>query len=376
MFRCVLANLYAGTGQTANARAILEALAENGFASLPRDNEWLFAMSLLPEVAEALNDTERAAEMFELLRPFAHLHAYSPPELGLGSAGRYAGIAALVAGRPEDAVALLEQALQQNEAMGARPWAAHTMYDLARALTARDQEGDARRAHGLLRSCSELSGALEMLVLEMKVASRQEEGASPSAPAGTHAFLREGEYWSILYDGRTLRLKDSKGLRYLSRMLTDPGREFHALDLLAGEAGSSSRSRPSVENPHLVESDVGELLDARAIGEYRRRLSELDSDADEARAMGDHERAARAETERDTIVDALAGAVGLGGRARRAGDPAERARVSVTKAIRSALDRIKRDCPDLHRHLAATIRTGTYCSYTPDPRVPVAWRSG
>jgi tetratricopeptide (TPR) repeat protein len=374
MFRCVLANLYAGIGQAAKAKAILDGLAENGFASLPRDNEWLFAISLLPEVADVLGDVERAAALYEHLSPFAHLHAYSAPELGLGSAGRYAGIAALVAERSNEAVTHLEQALQQNEAMGARPWAAHAMYDLARALMRRDNEGDAKRAHRLLQRCSELSGALEMLVLEMKVASLQEEMASPSGPAGTHVFQREGEYWSILYDGRSLRLKDSKGLRYLGRLLADPGREFHALDLVTGEAGVS-RPGPALETPHLVEGDAGELLDARAIGEYRRRLSELESDADEARAMGDPDRATRAETERDLIVDALAGAVGLGGRARRTGDPAERARVSVTKAIRSALDRIKRDCPDLHRHLAATVRTGTYCSYTPDPRVPVTWHS-
>jgi tetratricopeptide (TPR) repeat protein len=369
MFRCVLANLYASIGLGAKAKAILDGLAENGFNSLPRDNEWLFAMSLLPEVADVLGDADRAAELYELLRPFAHLHAYSAPELGLGSAGRYVGIAALTAGRPNEAADHLERALQQNEAMGARPWTAHTMYDLARALLARGQGGDARRAHGLLRNCSELSGSLEMVTLEMKVASLQE---GVSSPTGTNRFQREGEYWTIVYDGRSLRLKDSKGLRYLSRLLAEPGREFHSLDLLTGEGGRLRSDAPA-EIPRSVEGDVGDVLDARAIGEYRRRLTELDSDADEARAFGDQERAARAESERDFIVETLASAVGLGGRARRAGDPAERARVSVTKAIRSALDRIKRDCPDLHAHLSVTVRTGTYCEYAPDPRVPVTW---
>jgi hypothetical protein len=30
--------------------------------------------------------------------------------------------------------------------------------------------------------------------------------------------------------------------------------------------------------------------------------------------------------------------------------------------------------PSLGRHLAATVRTGRYCSYTPDPRLPIAWQ--
>jgi hypothetical protein len=29
--------------------------------------------------------------------------------------------------------------------------------------------------------------------------------------------------------------------------------------------------------------------------------------------------------------------------------------------------------PRVGRHLAATVRTGRYCSYTPDPRAPIAW---
>jgi hypothetical protein len=73
-------------------------------------------------------------------------------------------------------------------------------------------------------------------------------------------------------------------------------------------------------------------------------------------------------------VRELAGAIGLGGRDRRMGSPSERARVSVTRAIRSALARIREHSPTLGDHLDRTIHTGTYCSYTPDPRAPIDWR--
>ncbi len=95
---------------------------------------------------------------------------------------------------------------------------------------------------------------------------------------------------------------------------------------------------------------------------------------DEARALGDPERAARAGEERDFLVAELAGAIGLGGRDRRMGSPSERARVSVTRAIRAALARIGDQSSALGDHLERTIRTGTYCSYAPDPRAPIDWR--
>ena len=75
------------------------------------------------------------------------------------------------------------------------------------------------------------------------------------------------------------------------------------------------------------------------------------------------------------LADQLAAAVGLGGRDRRAGSPAERARVNITRAIRAALARIRAHSPALAGHLDATIHTGTFCSYAPDPRAPITWRT-
>jgi len=61
-------------------------------------------------------------------------------------------------------------------------------------------------------------------------------------------------------------------------------------------------------------------------------------------------------------------------RARRVGSPAERARVNITRAIKLALREIDEHHPALGRHLSTTIKTGTYCSYTPDVRMPITWR--
>ncbi len=196
-------------------------------------------------------------------------------------------------------------------------------------------------------------------------------------------FRREGEYWSIAFEGDAFRLKDSKGLRYIARLLEDPGREFHVMDLVAAEEGGQEE----VPAAHIQEADfdriavrasawgdAGEVLDAEAIAAYRRRLGELEEELQQAQAWNDTERAARARQERDLLIQELAGATGLGGRARKAGAPAERARVNITRAVKAALVRIREHSAALGGHLASTIRTGAFCSYTPDPRLPSSWQ--
>jgi tetratricopeptide (TPR) repeat protein len=190
-----------------------------------------------------------------------------------------------------------------------------------------------------------------------------------------NVFHREGDYWAVTFDGTTVRVRDAKGMRYLARLLTAPGRDHHVLDLVAAESpdegGEGSREGAS---PSRVDSgDAGEILDARAKEAYRRRLTEIEEDIEQAQASGDLERAAQADAEREFIVRELGRAFGLGGRARRAASASERARVSVTRAVRQAIARIAEHHPQLGEHLGRTIRTGTYCAYSADPRIPAGW---
>jgi hypothetical protein len=180
----------------------------------------------------------------------------------------------------------------------------------------------------------------------------------------------------VSFEGRTVRVRDLKGMRYLARLLADPGREYHVLDLVAAETGSGAQvdSSQAAGLPRAGLGDAGEGLDAQAKDAYRRRLAEIDHDLEQARAIGDAERAAQADTERDFLVQELARAFGLGGRDRRAASASERARAGVTRAVRQAMTRIAEHHPQLGHHLSRTIRTGTYCAYVPDPRAPAHWR--
>lgn len=202
-------------------------------------------------------------------------------------------------------------------------------------------------------------------------------GSADQVPTGRDStFRREGDYWEVSFEGLTVRVRDLKGMRHLARLLAEPDRELHVLDLVAAESGRDH----GVEVPGELDfapsvlGDAGEAIDVRARDAYRRRLTEIDEDIEQARALGDGERLAQSETERDFLLRELASAYGLGGRPRRGASASERARAAVTRAVRNAMSRIEEHHPALGEHLDRTIQTGTYCAYRPDPRAPVGWR--
>jgi hypothetical protein len=197
----------------------------------------------------------------------------------------------------------------------------------------------------------------------------------PRASERADFFRLEGDYWSVTFDGRTVHVRDLKGMHYVARLLADPGREHHVLDLVAAERvpGAAADAGGTPGLPLRALGDAGELIDAQAKDAYRRRLSEIDEDIEQAQTDGDDERVAQAQTERDFLVRELARAFGLGGRERRAASASERARAGVSRAVRHAIARIGEHDPRLGEHLSRAIRTGTYCTYLPDPRVP-GWR--
>lgn len=193
-------------------------------------------------------------------------------------------------------------------------------------------------------------------------------GTSPAATAAAEPPLdppvervgiprvagRDDDVWTISYRGIEPHLPDVKGLRDIAVLLANPGRAVHAVELHTG---------------HAPLTGADDVLDDRAKVDYRRRITELDVDLQEAEENNDPYRAEQARVERD----ALAAAVGLGGRDRRLGDDRERARKAVTARIRDAMGRIDRSNPQLGQHLRDAVRTGTWCTY--EPAGPIDWRT-
>src|SRR5271163_1439563 len=212
----------------------------------------------------------------------------------------------------------------------------------------------------------------------------------PTVPSvHTGVFRKEGEYWTVGCDGKSLRLKDTKGLGYLAHLLRHPAVEFHVLDLAGGIAGVRGDDEGTGQSAHGLPrgdedlekagihlgglGDAGEMLDEQAKVAYRRRLSDLREELEEAKERGNVERAEHAEQEIDALTRELSRAVGLGGRNRRAVSASERARQSIGKTIKSVLDRIAESDAGLAELFARSIKTGNFCSYQPDPEFPIAW---
>lgn len=182
-----------------------------------------------------------------------------------------------------------------------------------------------------------------------------------------YTFRNEGDYWTVSYEGRMFRFKDSKGLRYLAHLLAHPYSEFSATALVAGSQLSEDQSASA--DP----GDAGEVLDVQAKAAYRLRIKDLTEELREAKRIGNEKRGIKVEKEIEALSTELARAVGLGGRDRRAASSAERARVNVTRTIRIAIGRIKDHHSGLAKYLDKTIRTGTFCSYQPDPERHIFW---
>jgi hypothetical protein len=265
----------------------------------------LAAVAFQADLAWRTGAADVAARVYDWLRPHTgRLVVIGGGVAVLGPVDLFLGLAAATSGRPERAREHFRSALAQARLLGARPWVARIV-----------------------------------VLLE-----------PPSTP---NVFRRDGAVWRLEYAGRVVHAPDSKGMADLATLLARPGEPVTALRLAGGDgAGPQLGSDP--------------VLDDTARASYRRRLEQLDEEIDRAVLDGDDAARQAADDERSVLVAELTRAAGLGGRARRLGDPGERARSTVTARIRDTLTRIERQHPELGRHLRASVRTGRECVYAPE----------
>ena len=373
LWRVSVAARYAMHGKMEEARREFESLAANAFSDIPRDMMWLFIMARLADLAIAFNDTRRAAILYELLLPYAgRILVTGGLAASRGAVARVLGGLATVLCRYDDAERHFERALEMHAQMRDRVWTVHTQHDYARMLVARDGPGDRQKAAALSAEARAAAQEIGMKPLLANLGERRaaagfdepETIAPARAPtAGPSVFRREGDFWMIVYDGRSLRLKDAKGLQYIAHLVHNEGREVHVADLAAGNDGKGPVDR----------GNAGEILDAQARVEYRQRISDLERELDEATQWGDTGRAARTREEIEFLKDELSAAFGLGGRSRRAAGAEERARKAVASRMQETIGKIRKEHPVLAIHLENSIRKGVFCCYAPERSVD--WQS-
>jgi hypothetical protein len=215
--------------------------------------------------------------------------------------------------------------------------------ELAEALVAHAGAGDLARARTELAEAVAQARAMGMT---HRVETWVAQAIALQSPATPAVLSRSDEGWTVRCGGRRIDLPDLVGLRYLARLLAQPGRELTAVELADAAV---------VDNRH-------ELLDGVAVAAYRQRIRDLAVAIEDA----DPIKAERLRAERSAIVGELAGAVGLGGRMRGFASSPERARTAVRKALTRAVDAITAADPVLGGELRAAVGTGAVCRYQPD----------
>jgi tetratricopeptide (TPR) repeat protein len=248
--------------------------------------------------------------------------------------------------RWDDAVRRLAAAAESADRLRSRPWAIEARRRLAEALAAR---GDRQAASALRRRVETEAAEIGMHV--------------PGVPETANEFRLDGAVWVLGFGGQQVHMPDAKGLRDLHLLLGQPGRDVPAVEMLSPEGGAV------VIAARRLGGDP--VLDEEAKSRYKQRLVWLDDEIDRAAARGSAARVAELDRERKALIDELRAAAGLGGRTRRLGDEAERARKTVTARIRDTLRRLDESHPALAAHLRAAVSTGATCRYDPPPGM--AW---
>jgi hypothetical protein len=321
MYYAAPARLLLAAGDASQARTVLRALLAGPAQARPKDAEWLECHWAMADLAISLDDRAAAVRLAAELAPYEQLWAVD----GIGGAvfgtvAEQLGRLAAYLGQPDEAGRYLATARDRYEQAGTP------------ALRAR---------------------------LDALAGSPPQAQAADTAD-GVGRLQRSGQIWLVEWRGRHSTARDSKGLRDLAVLLARPGQPVPALELVEAAGGPPAAA---------AGASLGPVLDETARRAYRQRLADLAGELAEAEAHADLGRLERLQAERSMLANELASALGLGGRARFAGDPAERARKAVTMRIRAAITAIAAQDGALARHLRNTIRTGRLCSYQPEGTV-------
>ncbi|MDQ4130095.1 MAG: hypothetical protein M3133_03755, partial [Actinomycetota bacterium] len=276
-------------GKGGAARGELESVADE----LLDSHDWweLGGPALVADTSWLIGEARWAEGAYRALGRWPNRHVMiGVANCSFGSSERYLGQMAALLVSYDEAERHFEQAHRLHKHLGAPGWLARGQVDHARMLLMRGGRGDARRASELVDAAREAYRSLGMSAHEARAASLLDTSRGQTATAEEGRFWLEGEYWAIRYGGADARLRDSKGLRYLARLLGNPGQELHALDLVVGEGSRAEVSSGNVTGQGLESvsgGDAGSVLDAQAKAAYRRRVRELQEEMEEASAHHD-----------------------------------------------------------------------------------------
>ncbi len=421
------AMLLRAAGRTDDARDAYETLAAEDFADLARGRHLMSTIAWLVELACDYGERRHLEALRSYLQPVYGANLQFVSRLCHGPSEHFLGRLEAALGNPEGAVRLQRVALERSEASRGRPAAARIRRALGSCLLSLDDAECFAEAATVLAAARAEAVELGMqpLVQEIDACRARLDDAEANAAADQagvvaeagHSGRRGGRvlpfprgaaatpprrrtqvadgsggrgtpvdtssrfhcddgFCTIAHRGTVLRLKGTKGLRYLAELLRYPGREIHVMDLAAVELPPAEARDSGIlgEGMHVDRGAAPALLDRQARQAYRQRLEDLHEELREVTEFHDRGRMAKVQAEIDALTAELARSFGLGGRARAPTSSVERTRLNVTRALQTAIKRIREGHPELGRHFAETVRTGTFCCYRAPAGQEIDWQ--
>lgn len=193
------------------------------------------------------------------------------------------------------------------------------------------------------------------------ISAETKTAATPQNAECANSLVLRGEFWEGRFDGQSVILEDSRGLRYIALLIQHASTAdgpLHATELVGLASGNSA----------VVELTAKEeILDSASENRFVKRLEEIGFQRNTALAKGDYERVAKLDDEVDRITDELERLRMPGRKGRRANfsDNAEKARKAVGKAITEAVAKLSglAGSEALGQHLSIALRKGQWLSY-------------
>jgi hypothetical protein len=183
-----------------------------------------------------------------------------------------------------------------------------------------------------------------------------------SHPEMSRAVFRpRGHLREVGFAGRLVCLRDMQGFRLYAEVLGRPHTRIPAVELRAGLAGVDAA---------LFAGSSGPTVTGTGLADLRRSYEELSEELAEAELNNDEGTERRLREELEKLAQHVARAVGKDGRPRQVSD-AERARITVAKAMSRARATLKIHHPELLAYLLRTVQTGSVWCYQPDE--PYEW---
>ena len=266
----VRALVLAELGDEVQARAVLDRCADAAFAAFRALG--LRVLTFLADVSWLLGDAKRAVAVRDALLPYRGHHVLDGiVGYSLGSSDRNLAQTATLLELWDEAEEHFEAAHRFHQRVGARVWTAHTQVDEARMRLRRRRQGDDRRAEELLQAAETAYRSMGLKVHVERVARmpRRAPSAPPASRPPSARWSYDGDHWTIDYGGTVVRLQDSKGLRYLTRLVRNPNRRFHALELTEDDPvkGDAERARQAVRR--ALQGSIARIATAHALlGEH------------------------------------------------------------------------------------------------------------